>query len=64
MPVLHVLGDNDVVVTPERSQSLIDATLNGRVEHHTGGHFTPSKASWRHFLKYVYETHCVDLADH
>ncbi|EKC99276.1 hypothetical protein A1Q2_06476 [Trichosporon asahii var. asahii CBS 8904] len=50
LPVLHVLGDNDVVVTPERSQSLIDATLNGRVEHHTGGHFTPSKASWRHFL--------------
>lgn len=51
MPVLHVLGDNDVVVTPERSQSLINATLNRRVEHHTGGHFTPSKASWRHFLK-------------
>ncbi|WOO80685.1 Esterase OVCA2 [Vanrija pseudolonga] len=50
LPVLHVLGKNDVVVSAERSQSLIDGSLNSRVEQHDGGHFTPSKASWRHFF--------------
>lgn len=50
LPTLHITGRNDVVVTPERSQTLIDACLNKRVEIHDGGHFTPSKASWRHFF--------------
>lgn len=51
LPVLHVIGRTDVVVSEERSQSLIDKCENSRVEYHTGGHFTPSKASWRHFFK-------------
>lgn len=51
LPTLHITGRNDVVVTPERSQTLIDACLNKRVEVHDGGHFTPSKASWRHFFQ-------------
>ncbi|KAJ3848949.1 serine hydrolase FSH [Lentinula lateritia] len=49
-PTLHVIGHNDIIVTPERSQSLIDASLNGRVEFHDGGHFVPSKTAWRKFL--------------
>jgi len=49
-PTLHIIGHNDIIVTPERSQSLIDASLNGRVEFHDGGHFVPSKTAWRKFL--------------
>ncbi|KAJ3746397.1 serine hydrolase FSH [Lentinula detonsa] len=49
-PTLHVIGLNDIIVTPERAQSLIDASLNGRVELHDGGHFVPSKTAWRKFL--------------
>ncbi|KAJ3798261.1 FSH1-domain-containing protein [Lentinula aff. detonsa] len=49
-PTLHVIGHNDIIVTPERAQSLIDASLNGRVEFHDGGHFVPSKTAWRKFL--------------
>ncbi|TFY76851.1 hypothetical protein EWM64_g7162 [Hericium alpestre] len=50
-PTLHVVGKNDIVVIPERSQSLLDVSENKRVEYHDGGHFVPSKASWRNFLK-------------
>ena len=55
LPTLHIMGRNDVVVPPERSQTLVDACPdeNRRVEVHDGGHFTPSKASWRHFFKYA-----------
>ncbi|KIK61369.1 hypothetical protein GYMLUDRAFT_42956 [Collybiopsis luxurians FD-317 M1] len=49
-PTLHIVGNNDIIVTPERSQSLIDASINGRVEFHEGGHFVPSKSAWRKFL--------------
>lgn len=49
-PTLHILGHNDIVVTPERAQSLIDVSFNGRVEYHDGGHFIPTKTAWRKFL--------------
>jgi predicted alpha/beta hydrolase family esterase len=51
LPTLHVVGRNDTLVTLERSQTLIDKCENARVEFHEGGHFTPSKSSWRHFFK-------------
>ncbi|KAL1744841.1 serine hydrolase FSH [Schizophyllum fasciatum] len=50
-PTLHIIGRNDVVVVPERSQTLVDASLNGRLEQHDGGHFVPSKGPWRKFLE-------------
>jgi len=50
-PSLHVLGRNDVIVGVKRAQTLVDACENPRVEWHDGGHFVPSKASWRHFFK-------------
>ncbi|KAL1662659.1 serine hydrolase FSH, partial [Schizophyllum commune] len=50
-PTLHVIGRNDVVVIPERSQTLVDVSLNGRLELHDGGHFVPSKGPWRKFLE-------------
>ncbi|KAK1926866.1 serine hydrolase-domain-containing protein [Papiliotrema laurentii] len=50
LPVLSVVGRNDTVVPAERSHTLEQGAENYRVEYHEGGHFTPSKASWRHFL--------------
>ncbi|KAF9470680.1 FSH1-domain-containing protein [Pholiota conissans] len=49
-PTLHVLGKTDVVVVEERSRQLIEVSSNARVEEHEGGHFVPSKGSWRKFL--------------
>ncbi|KAH9940039.1 serine hydrolase-domain-containing protein [Epithele typhae] len=50
-PTLHIVGHTDVIVIPERAQKLIDINLNSRIEYHDGGHFIPSKANWRNFLK-------------
>ncbi|KAH9067735.1 FSH1-domain-containing protein [Lactarius vividus] len=50
-PTLHVLGKNDILVIEERSRVLINVSKTKRVEMHDGGHFVPSKASWRTFLK-------------
>ncbi|KAI0295293.1 serine hydrolase-domain-containing protein [Russula brevipes] len=50
-PTLHVLGKNDILVVEERSRVLINVSSGKRVEEHDGGHFVPSKASWRTFLK-------------
>ncbi|KAF9243177.1 FSH1-domain-containing protein [Melanogaster broomeanus] len=41
----------DVVVVEERSKMLLDVSANARLEEHEGGHFVPSKASWRNFLR-------------
>ncbi|EKM53368.1 uncharacterized protein PHACADRAFT_259693 [Phanerochaete carnosa HHB-10118-sp] len=48
---LHILGRNDVIVVEERSKTLLDVSANKRVEWHDGGHFVPSKANWRNFLR-------------
>lgn len=50
---LHVLGRNDTIVTPERGMTLVERCTNARLEMHDGGHFVPSKATWRHFFKWV-----------
>lgn len=50
-PSLHVLGRNDAIVSLERGKTLVDACQNPRLEEHEGGHFVPSKASWRNFFK-------------
>jgi len=50
-PTLHVLGRTDVIVVEERSKTLLEVSSNKRVEHHDGGHFVPSKAPWRNFLR-------------
>ncbi|KAI0354543.1 FSH1-domain-containing protein [Trametes cingulata] len=50
-PTLHILGKTDVIVVEERSKTLLDVSANKRVEYHEGGHFVPSKANWRNFLK-------------
>ncbi|KAF9269458.1 FSH1-domain-containing protein [Marasmius fiardii PR-910] len=61
-PTLHILGRTDVIVTEERSKSILDVTINSRVEEHDGGHFVPSKANWRKFLSdYLREGPEADL---
>ncbi|CAE6437446.1 unnamed protein product [Rhizoctonia solani] len=50
-PNLHVLGRNDTIITPEQGKTLVDVSKDPRVEEHEGGHFVPSKASWRNFFK-------------
>jgi len=50
-PTLHVLGRNDILVVEERSRTLINVSIGKRVVEHDGGHFVPSRASWRTFLK-------------
>ncbi|TDL23102.1 FSH1-domain-containing protein [Rickenella mellea] len=50
-PTLHVAGTNDVIVVHERTQMLLDVSANKRVEYHDGGHFVPSKASFRNFFR-------------
>ncbi|KAG7095630.1 hypothetical protein E1B28_006353 [Marasmius oreades] len=36
-PTLHIIGRTDVIVTEERSKSILDVTINKRVEEHDGG---------------------------
>ncbi|EJD40334.1 FSH1-domain-containing protein [Auricularia subglabra TFB-10046 SS5] len=48
---LHILGDTDVLIGPERSRGLVDACTNCRVERHPGGHFVPATAGWRAFFR-------------
>ncbi|KII95558.1 hypothetical protein PLICRDRAFT_34452 [Plicaturopsis crispa FD-325 SS-3] len=50
-PTLHIIGKMDVIVVAERSRTLTEISAVGRVEEHDGGHFVPSKASWRNFLR-------------
>lgn len=50
LPTLHVIGKNDVIVTEERSRTLVRECEDNRVEYHEGGHFIPSKANWRNFF--------------
>ncbi|KAK7033988.1 Family of serine hydrolases 3 [Paramarasmius palmivorus] len=61
-PTLHILGKTDVIVTEERAKTILDVTINKRVEEHEGGHFVPSKANWRKFLsEYLREGPAVDI---
>ena len=47
-PVLHVLGQVDVVVEESRGRAFVDACEEGegRVVVHPGGHFVPSQKRW------------------
>ena len=47
-PVLHVLGQLDVVVDEARARTLVAACEEGekRVVMHPGGHFVPSQKPW------------------
>ncbi len=44
--VLHVIGSLDTVVEGERTQGLVDRTIDGEVVIHPGGHFVPVGKEW------------------
>lgn len=41
---------NACMQQPDRSESLVNVFEKPRVERHDGGHFVPSKKSWRDFF--------------
>lgn len=60
-PMLVVLGENDAIVSAERTRKFVERCANVRVVSHPGEHYIPTKyvfistydpfsASWRHFL--------------
>ncbi|CCG81333.1 Dihydrofolate reductase [Taphrina deformans PYCC 5710] len=46
-PMLHVIGKVDPIVTPERSQDLVDASGHAETLVHPGSHFVPSAAPYK-----------------
>jgi Serine hydrolase (FSH1) len=54
---LHVLGSADKLVTPDKSELLLDRFANAQVYRHNGGHYLPSRrddvAVYRRFLDQV-----------
>ncbi|KAJ3798357.1 FSH1-domain-containing protein [Lentinula aff. detonsa] len=49
-PTLHICGLTDPIIPFARAKLLTELTPNGRIETHDGGHFVPSKNSWRKFI--------------
>ncbi|GAA5857568.1 hypothetical protein JCM8547_004273 [Rhodosporidiobolus lusitaniae] len=50
-PLLYVYGTGDVLVGEHRAEPLINSFSNRRVVFHSGGHFTPTKPTWRRFFR-------------
>ncbi|KAI8378743.1 serine hydrolase FSH [Choanephora cucurbitarum] len=46
-PVLHMIGEEDTLITPELQQTLVDQCLEPTIIKHTGGHVVPSNAASR-----------------
>ena len=44
VPTLHVMGENDVLVTPERSEKLVALCEGAEVLRHQNGHNLPREA--------------------
>ncbi|WFD36429.1 dihydrofolate reductase [Malassezia cuniculi] len=51
LPSLHVIGREDAIVEPKSSEKLAKCFANARVEFHDGGHFLPTPAPWRNFVR-------------
>ncbi|KAK0487311.1 serine hydrolase-domain-containing protein [Armillaria novae-zelandiae] len=49
-PILHVLGQVDLVVPRERANIFMGFHESKRVEQHVGGHFIPTRPKWRKFF--------------
>ncbi|KAI5474463.1 dihydrofolate reductase [Pseudohyphozyma bogoriensis] len=59
-PTLMVLGTGDTVVGDVHSIPLTRCFANPRIEWHSGGHFIPTKPSWRAFFKAYVEQYLTD----
>lgn len=55
VPALHVLGQNDILVTPDRSIQLFEAfdPAHAQLAKHHGGHFVPSTWPYETMLEFV-----------
>jgi len=65
MKTLHIIGEADVLVQPERSYALAENFPNAEILLHPGGHFVPVNADTRpvytEFLATVPRPHNPDL---
>lgn len=50
-PSLHVIGEADVLVDPDRSRDLMKLFLNPKLHSHAGGHFIPSDVGMQNAIK-------------
>ncbi|KAI8082004.1 serine hydrolase FSH [Gilbertella persicaria] len=46
-PTLHMIGEEDSLITPELQQTLVDQCIDPVVLRHSGGHVVPSNAAAR-----------------
>ncbi|KAF9017440.1 hypothetical protein BDZ89DRAFT_1140739 [Hymenopellis radicata] len=61
-PVLHVLGNTDLVVPRERADIFMSLHKNKRVEEHIGGHFVPRQTKWRKFFVNFFSNPFAEIA--
>ncbi|CAO3669895.1 unnamed protein product [Umbelopsis vinacea] len=50
-PSLHIIGELDTLVAPERMTALADRFHKPEIFRHTGGHFVPTNAASRNTIK-------------
>lgn len=50
-PTLLIIGERDPVIPRDRSEVLARHHANIRIVSHDGGHYMPSKPSWRRFFR-------------
>ncbi|PKI82300.1 dihydrofolate reductase [Malassezia vespertilionis] len=50
-PMLIIIGMNDFLVEPKTTETLLSICEQSRIVHHDGGHYLPTNASWRNFLR-------------
>ncbi len=63
VPTLHVYGENDELVTPDRSRALADCFVGASVIVHEGGHMIPSSAHVRAQVRSFLDTVTPSLLD-
>lgn len=55
LPSLHLIGETDTIVSPERCKQLAEGFVDPQVMLHAGGHYIPankdSKDAFRDFFK-------------
>jgi len=49
-PSLHIIGRSDHIVGLDRTLPYLNCFVNPRPEYHEGGHFIPTKTTWRDFF--------------
>ncbi|GFU18576.1 esterase OVCA2 [Nephila pilipes] len=57
---LHIIGENDLCISKDRSEELIPLFKSSSVVYHDGGHFIPSKSSIKNeYLPFFKNMYCV-----